>query len=684
MISKMRLVALCLLVSSLPLFAAEFVIINNDDPGVGLNDPTPADPIGGNTGTTLGEQRLQVLERVAEIWGGLLESDATIVVQAQTTFFDCSGNSTTLATAGTTFIFHSFPEAPLANIWYHSALTDALSGLDRNPGEPDIQTQFNLGLDEDPECVDFGPWYLGLDQEPNGQGSDLLATMLHEFAHGLGFANFVTEATGALQSNRGDIYSQFVRDLTVDKIWNDMTNAERAASAINDPNVVWTGANATAMALDLLIKQLTAGSTATGNIATAEANFGEKIRGPLAAEVVLSDDGVGDSTTDGCSALVNNVNGKIALIDRGICEFGVKALNAQNAGAVAAIIVNNQPDEVFNMGSGEVGNQVTIPAAMIRMEDGQVIKDALTSGTVTFTLDRDPNSDPAGTNGGFPRLHAPDPVAPGSSISHWTTEATPNLLMEPNITSGLEGVDITTGLFQDIGWTLSQAQAGTPRLIYPWLSFNDQFDTIFVLNNPTASEADVTLTGQRASGGAFTANITVPAGGFFESPIDQVFAGLGAGSGFSVVAESDTDGIQGRWVTRGLQSASGDSPSQGVAFELDGAGVGNALLFGYMPSSDTVISAPVIVNAGASAADVTLYFYGEDGTLLGTDTSSVAGLESYRPFAAPITNLIDAGQNVTMIAHSPSQNIAGAVFVFNLNFLEPAIGSAQVIDFTPP
>jgi hypothetical protein len=34
--------------------AAELVPVNFDDPGEGYNDPTPAAPVGGNPGTTIG------------------------------------------------------------------------------------------------------------------------------------------------------------------------------------------------------------------------------------------------------------------------------------------------------------------------------------------------------------------------------------------------------------------------------------------------------------------------------------------------------------------------------------------------------------------------------------------------------------------------------------------------------
>ena len=47
--------------------AAQFVIVNADFPGEGFNDPTPAAPVGGNPGTTLGEQRLNVFLRAAGV-----------------------------------------------------------------------------------------------------------------------------------------------------------------------------------------------------------------------------------------------------------------------------------------------------------------------------------------------------------------------------------------------------------------------------------------------------------------------------------------------------------------------------------------------------------------------------------------------------------------------------------------
>jgi len=79
--------------------------------------------------------------------------------------------------------------------------------------------------------------------------------------------------------------------------------------------------------------------------------------------------GVVDPTNaQGCSPFPAGLfDGKAALIVRGTCEFGVKALNAQNAGATLFIVYNHTAggDALINMGAGAVGSQVTIPGVFI-------------------------------------------------------------------------------------------------------------------------------------------------------------------------------------------------------------------------------------------------------------------------------------------------------------------------------
>ena len=91
-----------------------------------------------------------------------------------------------------------------------------------------------------------------------------------------------------------------------------------------------------------------------------------------------------------CNPLLNNLNGKIAVIYRGdgttnptsgACEFGVKALNAQNAGAVGVIIINREPG-VITPGAGASGATVTIPVVMLSNTDGAILVQAMANGPV--------------------------------------------------------------------------------------------------------------------------------------------------------------------------------------------------------------------------------------------------------------------------------------------------------------
>lgn len=94
--------------------------------------------------------------------------------------------------------------------------------------------------------------------------------------------------------------------------------------------------------------------------------------------VMLADDGTAADSL-ACNALVNDLTGKVAFLYRGDCEFGAKALNAQNAGAVGVIIVNHSGAPIA-MGGGAVGPSVTIPVFMISTNDGAAIRASLDAG----------------------------------------------------------------------------------------------------------------------------------------------------------------------------------------------------------------------------------------------------------------------------------------------------------------
>ncbi len=111
-----------------------------------------------------------------------------------------------------------------------------------------------------------------------------------------------------------------------------------------------------------------------GGYSTALASIGPQLTNtPITADVVLVNDGT-TNPAEGCSALVNasSIAGKIALIDRGNCNFAAKITNAQNAGAIAVVIVQNTNGNPTTIGGNGAG--ITIPSVMISQADGNTLK----------------------------------------------------------------------------------------------------------------------------------------------------------------------------------------------------------------------------------------------------------------------------------------------------------------------
>src|ERR1043165_3137223 len=228
------------IIASPAAFAGSNIVIENGDPaGVGFNDPTPATPVGGNSGTTLGQQRLMAFQTAASIWGAALNSGPTITVHATWEALTCTSNSAVLGSAGAATLRRDFASAPFAGTWYSAALGNALSGTDSNPAGAEITAHFNINLGNT-GCLDGTHWYLGLDGN-HGSDEDLVTVLMHEFGHGLGFQSYVNVSTGTLNSGFPGIFDRFLFDNTTNKTWVQMTDAERMASAINKNNLVWIG-----------------------------------------------------------------------------------------------------------------------------------------------------------------------------------------------------------------------------------------------------------------------------------------------------------------------------------------------------------------------------------------------------------------------------------------------------------
>ncbi|WP_449495007.1 PA domain-containing protein [Brumimicrobium salinarum] len=126
---------------------------------------------------------------------------------------------------------------------------------------------------------------------------------------------------------------------------------------------------------------LTKPASISGNYAfTPTSNFGGDIEnGYNYGELILVDDGTANSN-EGCAPLINalDINGNIAVVYRGSCNFTDKVLNAQNAGALAVIVINNVSTAPIEMGG--TNNSIIIPAVMISQSDGTILMNAINNG----------------------------------------------------------------------------------------------------------------------------------------------------------------------------------------------------------------------------------------------------------------------------------------------------------------
>lgn len=162
----------------------------------------------------------------------------------------------------------------------------------------------------------------------------------------------------------------------------------------------------------------------------APADFGEpvgaRVIGPAPYLPVVELDGAGLA----CDPLPTGaLTGQMALIERGACEFSLKAWHAQEAGALAAIIYNSEAggETLVSMAGGARADEVRIPAVFVQRSMGV--------GMVNWQRDRGPAAqvqiDPQGRviertadvltdfssrGPSFQGTLKPDVVAPGATI----------------------------------------------------------------------------------------------------------------------------------------------------------------------------------------------------------------------------------------------------------------------------
>jgi len=245
--TKLRLIAIALAMFAPAAFATTFTIDNVNAAGIGFNDATVVAPVGGNTGTTLGQQRLIVFQQAANQWARLLNSNVTIKVQASMVAQTCTATSATLGSAGAISTAAAFPGTPRTLTSYNIAEANALAGIDLDPVNDDIRAMFNVSLDAgDPNCLGGEKWWYGIDPSVAAAANTipLLPVVFHELGHGLGFTSGIqTSITPGAYFTPADppVWADYLFDTQAGTLLKPMSNAQRLASMTNDPHLVWTG-----------------------------------------------------------------------------------------------------------------------------------------------------------------------------------------------------------------------------------------------------------------------------------------------------------------------------------------------------------------------------------------------------------------------------------------------------------
>ena len=230
------------------------------------------------------------------------------------------------------------------------------------------------------------------DQEPTAQVNNTVTqlfymnNMMHDISYAFGF----TEEAGNFQQNNygnggtgGDYvvaFSQYGNggDGTVNNA-TFATPEDGGSGAMR--MFLWNSGSG--------IFEITSPSQISGYYSVGTGQYGPDVNtAPATGEVVIVQDETGESSTDGCEAIVNadEVNGKIAMIDRGSCFFEQKTVNAEAAGAIAVIICNFE-DATLNMAGTDLPDP-GIVSVSLSSSDCNLIKAALDGGPVVVKLEQ--------------------------------------------------------------------------------------------------------------------------------------------------------------------------------------------------------------------------------------------------------------------------------------------------------
>ena len=398
------------------------------------------------------------------------------------------------------------------------------------------------------------------------------------------------------------------------------------------------------------------------------------------------------------------VVGEIALIKRTIF-FRDHVIKAKAAGAKAAIIYNNE-DQFVNGTLQEPGDY--IPSVTVDLSTGLTLANTqikITHNTYDF-------------NGGLFILH----VDAGNSFSYWPNNSgyleyqsvmpieastiagslfdrtirghVTHLFYKNHVdtigpstypnTAYHSGIDSGFGLY-NISEQKEIMSANTKYIselplksIIPWVVLDEQWLSRIILFNNGNSSAQVDLIALKADGSTKNTAININAKSVFAQDSSELFNSL---SGYAIYIHTNSDDIKTSFMTFNTLSASGRSPSQTTASDLNA--LSNTILFGYLPSDSIpaiVISAPEITTG---YTNIKLTIYSPDGGVYRSrNLTGTLGLPQNRPLAGLLSDFFP-GINFPIHATIKAEvadgiKITGTTFIFN-NDREPSMAAPFIL-----
>ena len=410
-------------------------------------------------------------------------------------------------------------------------------------------------------------------QDDNARSEDILNALDAAYEDGMDVINM---SLGGNAHGIKDLLTMAVNDLDEAGMVNAVAagNSGPGHFTVESPGSAERALTAGAMTVGHFVA---APVTVGGNTYAAVSGDFATVSSDLTAPLGVVLDGIALSSA--CTALPGgSLTGKIALISRGTCTFSAKIRNAETAGAIATLVVNNAAGDATAMAQDGTPNQPTKPAYMVALASkaALVAADGLAttigSGLAYFTS---PNSNimAAFSSQGPTDVDfrvKPDVVAPGVNVlssipgNKWaffqgTSMATPHLAGSAAVVIGMHPTWSAAAVRSAIVNTADEGvllnSNGTTIATDPNIIGAGR-DNLLSAVNARVSLDPVSLSfGALPSGSGQTKTATIALTTLSGAPATSVTIGSSTGSGVSYSAA-----LSGNSIVLGMIAAQGASP----------------------------------------------------------------------------------------------------------------------------